>query len=457
MQLSLLKILNLKSYMVIIFVILFLHNLSAQSDEKMLFSLKSAQDYAIQHNYDVRTSKYDMEAAKKQLNEVTAGGLPQISASIDYTNFLDIPTSLIPGEIFGGEPGSVIAVQFGRQHNVTAGLTADQLLFSASYFVGLRASRIFLQLNQQNLERSQTDIKETVSQTFYLILVVEENLAILQMNLENLQKTLFEVQERYKEGFVEETDVKQIQISVTRLENNINVVKRQRSVTYNLLKFQMGIDLSKEIGLSQTLADIIAQVNVPVLITREFNIRQNIDFRLFDTQERAAALSLSNEKAAFWPEINGFASYQRIAQRNEFDLFDRGKDWFPTTSIGVRIKIPIFSSGVKIFKVQRAKIALKQAQNNRRKIEQGLQLEYLKTKTELSSAYEKYRNSKNNLDLSKEVYDITLEKYSEGISSSVDLIQIHNQYLMAQTEYINSVSELLNTKNHLERLFNYDE
>ena len=62
-----------------------------------------------------------------------------------------------------------------------------------------------------------------MTQTYYLILVAENNRSILQSSLDNLNKTLYEVQELYNEGFVEETDVKQLQISVTQLKNNINI------------------------------------------------------------------------------------------------------------------------------------------------------------------------------------------------------------------------------------------
>ena len=174
---------------------------------------------------------------------------------------------MIPGEIFGGDPGSTIPVKFGRPHNATWGVSASQLIFSGSYFVGLQASKIYLNLTRQNLQRSQLDAVETVSRTYYLILVAEENLRILEENQKNLQQLHYEVQESFKEGFVEETDVKQLQISVTRLQNTVNTVKQQIEVTYKLLKFQMGIDLSQEIILTDNLESIISQVNVPSLLS----------------------------------------------------------------------------------------------------------------------------------------------------------------------------------------------
>jgi outer membrane protein len=425
---------------------------NTETDEAMNVDLKTALEYAIQHNYDVLNSQLDIQAAQKQLREVAAGGLPQINGSVDFNDFLDIPTQLIPGEIFGGEPGSTIKVKFGRQYIATWSLSGSQLIFSGSFLVGLQASKIYLKLMEQNLKRSQLEVAELVTQTYYLVLVAEENLRILEESQKNLEKTHYEIQEFFKEGFVEETDVKQIQISVTQLKNTVNTVRQQIGVTYKLLKFQMGIELEKKITLTENLDKIVDKVDIPSLLKQEFVLEENINYRLFSSQITLSKLNLRNEKMKFLPTISGFATYQQTAQRNRFDLFDRGKDWFPTTVVGLSIKIPIFTSGSRVYRMQQAQIAIKQAQINQKKIEQGLRLEYEQAKTGLTSSFENYKNAKENVNLAKEVYEVTLEKYREGLSSSTDLVQIHNQYLTAQSGYITAKSELLNAKNKMDKL-----
>jgi outer membrane protein TolC len=87
-------------------------------------------------------------------------------------------------------------------------------------------------------------------------------------------------------------------------------------------------------------------------------------------------------------------------------------------------------------------------------VTQGLLLETTKAKTNLESAYESYQTTKENMILAKKVYDKTMVKYKEGISSSMDVIQAHNQYLTAQGDYIRALMELLNAKNALDKLLN---
>ena len=110
--------------------------------------------------------------------------------------------------------------------------------------------------------------------------------------------------------------------------------------------------------------------------------------------------------------------------RDKFNFLDDDKDWFNTGIIGLKIDVPIFNSGAKFFKVQQSRIELKQARNNQRKAEQGLKLQFSQAKSEFKSAFDIYKNTKNNMKLSKEVFDKTLEKYKEGIYKCFNIISL---------------------------------
>ena len=188
------------------------------------FSLREAREFATRHNYDARKSQLEISAAQKRMRETLAAGLPQLNSSFGYINNLELATVLIPN-FFEGKPEEKIPVQFGTQHNASLGLQVQQLVFNGSYFVGLQASKIYSRLAEEGFERTRLDVVETVSQTYYLILVSEESQRIIQGNLDNLEKTLYEIRERYKEGFLEETDADVVQISEFNSQS-LNELKR---------------------------------------------------------------------------------------------------------------------------------------------------------------------------------------------------------------------------------------
>jgi outer membrane protein len=287
-----------------------------------------------------------------------------------------------------------------------------------------------------------------------LILVSEESLNILSSNLVNLEKTHYEIRELYNEGFVAETDADLVQISVTQLKNSLQSIKRNIDVAYKLLKFQMGLDLTEEIALTDKLEEILLRIDMEKLQNMEFELNQNIDFQLLNTQERLSELDLKNEKMKYLPTVAAFYNFQWNAMRNTLNFFDFNEQWYRTQILGVNITFPIFKSGSQKAKVQQAALAFKQAQYSKKQAAEGLELEAARAKADLDSAYDNYVNTKANVVLSKKVYDATLIKYREGVASSLDLTQANDKYLVSQSEFIQAMSTLLTAKNKLDRLSN---
>ena len=437
----------------IILTIGIINKFSWAEDQIKNFSLSEARSYALQHNYDAIKSLLDLETAKNKLRETVASGLPQLTSTINYNNNLKLATSLIPN-FFDGKPEEKIPVQFGTQHNASANITVQQMVFSGSYFVGLQTSNIYRQMAEQSLELTNLDIKETVTETYFLILISKENEKILGANLTNLEKTAFEIKERNKEGFVAQTDVDLIQISVTTLKNGLQTAQKQTEIAYKLLKFQMGLDLEERIGLSDTLDSIEETFDIQKSLDAEFSIEDSIDYNFLATQEKLAEMALKNEKVKSLPTVAAFFTYQQNAFRDSFNFFNFQKKWFPLQILGVTVSIPIFTSGARKARIQQAALSLEKAKTSRIQATQALKLENEQAKTNLSSSYENYLNAKANMGLSEKVYDSTLIEYKEGMSSSMELTQAYDKYLNSQSQYIQALSALFKAKNQLDRMTN---
>ncbi len=418
------------------------------------FSLAEVCEYAVKHSTSTTNARLDVLAARKKIWETTATGLPQINAKIDFQDMIQMPTTLIPAEFFkeDAEPGTFEEVTFGTQYNTNIDVTLSQLVFSGSYFVALQASRTYLRLLQNSRDKSEINVKETVTNTYYLVLLAEDSHQTLSASLENLRKTLDETRELHKAGFVEDTDVDQVQLAVTDLENSTRSMERQIAVTYRLLKFQMGYDLNKKIRLSENLDTIMKQVESKHLLKEPFKLEKHIDFKTLITQEKAQHLLLKNEKTAYLPTISAYITHRESAMRDRFDIFKKGGKWFPTTIVGVTIDIPIFSSGMRGAKVAQAKLELKKIRNQKGEASKGLQLELLQARSAFADAVDKTAATRQNTRLAKKIFEKTRVKYTEGISSSLDLIQVHNQYLTAESNYTRAAVDLLQARTRLDKV-----
>ena len=133
------------------------------------YSLSEAIDHAMENNYDVIYSEKNIEAAKQQMREATSFGLHQISGAVDYSDNIERPTSLIPGEFFG-QPGEDIEIQFGTKYSMNAGLYASQLLFSGKYIVGLQTAKIFMEKASIDFFKDKVAVKQQVANSYYSVL-----------------------------------------------------------------------------------------------------------------------------------------------------------------------------------------------------------------------------------------------------------------------------------------------
>ncbi len=423
--------------------------LKAQDDLK--FTLAEAQEYALKHSYVIQNSGLDVSAAQKKVWETIAMGLPQVSGSANYTKFLNLPVSLIPGEFFGEEAGTYIPVKFGQDYNSDFGFTVDQLIFDGSYIVGIGSAKVYLQMAAQTKEKTEIDIKHAVAQSYFMVLAAEENLKVMKENLLNSKKLENDTRAMYENGFSEEQDVDQMRLLVQKAENEILKAEREIRVARMVLKYTMGVDVEETLQLTERLDEFLD----PLLKEKEtiggFDYASHIDFRMLDTQRQLSMKEFKLARSAYLPKLSGFYNWSKTAYGNSANLLKSSVPWFKSSMVGFNLTVPIFTSGQQRAIVKQAQFAYQQAENNQKLAEQTLQKDYLTAVADIESAVDQFRNDVDNKQLARKIYDKTTIKYNNGISSSVELSQTETQYIQAQAAWVASVIQLLNSKITLDK------
>jgi len=414
-------------------------------------SLEEARRYAMEHGYEMRRARKDLDIAERQIWETTAAGLPQINASVGYSYYLDIPTSLVPAEFFGGEPGDFQEIQFGTEQNITATASVEQLIFDGQYIVGLRASRIYRDLASQTLERSGLEIKNAVTETYFLVLLAGQNLDIASQNLRNMKVQLQETRELLKEGFTDPINVDQLQLTVSNLENRISSLKRQEKVATRLLKLQLGIDMEAPVRLTDALDDLHEELMDDLSFVAEFAPRQHIAYRMTRSQEEMNRMVMRREQSAYLPSVSASFTRQEMAMRDEFNFFDGDQSWFPSTYFSVNLNIPIFSSGLRSSRVAQARIELDKSRIDRENTYQLLNMRMQEALADFDTAREQYQTEQENLELARRIFDRTSVMFREGMASSLELTQANDQLMTTQSNYYHALFEVLNARNNIDK------
>ncbi|MDG1917086.1 MAG: TolC family protein [Flavobacteriales bacterium] len=413
-------------------------------------SVQEAQTLGLQNNINVKNAKLDVSLAKKKVMETIAMGLPKINGEVNWQQFLEIPTTVVPANMFvpTAPEGQYTELQFGTEHNSTATLSASQLLFDGSYIVGLKASKIYSSLSQQSLQLTEQQIQDSIAAAYYNVLVAEQRKDFLQLIAEIHQGILDEVQARYDLGMVEDLDVDRMALTLSNMKIQSENMDRMTEVAYLYLKLILGIPLEETLVLSDSLPALLSQ-NQNLKI-QEPNIENRLELQLAETQTRLMKLDLRRYQSQFLPSISAFGSYSENAFRDEFNFFDEG-NWYPTKVIGLKATMNIFDGFSRVAKVQQAKIKLQQAKNNRAQVAESLSLAHKVALSNYLTALHTQKQKTENLELSKKIYLKTMAKYREGLVSSMELSQSGADYSQAQADNAQAIYNLLIAKTNYNR------
>jgi outer membrane protein len=422
-------------YSLIVFV-----SLAFAQESIQTFSMKAAIQYALTHSPSLQNTYLDYQIARQKIAEVRSAGLPQINSTTTLRYFVEIPTSLVPGEFFGAPRGTFIPIRFGVPYNLEIGVTGTQLLFDGTYFVGLSAARAVKELTYRAYQRSRIETITAVSKAYLTVLITQERLRLLKENLDQLQTTLRQTKGLYEAGFAEKLDYQRLEVAYNNLQTEYNKAAELTALAYLTLKLQMGYPLDQPIALTDTLPEL------PLLLPdslslQNFNPAQRLEYQILLAQRRALELNLRRYQVAYLPSLVFISSLATQAQRNEFDFFDTKKRWFPIAFIGFQLQVPLFDGLRKASQVSQARLELLKNQNDLYQLRQALTLEAQNARIQLLNALQNLTIQKRNLELAQTVLETTQKKVEAGLASTVESVQAQNAYQQAQLGYTTALLE----------------
>lgn len=439
----------MKQKLILFFVIILGLGLHAQ-EKSMRISLDEAIAFAIENSYNTKASKNGISSAKETVRETSATGLPQINASFDYQNFLKQPVSLADFDDDGIDEQFV----FGKKQNLSASVTLSQLIFDGSYLVALQASKAYLKISEQANEKKEILTREAVVNAYGAVLVAEKSLLILAGNVKILEKNLHDAQKIYENGFNEQEDVEQLEITLGTLKNQRNNLKKMKGIAYQMLNLALGNSINTVLVLTDSL-DTLATTNIDLgLLSETFNSSNHIDFKIAENDRESKRLLMQLERSKALPSLSAFVNYGNQAFSDSFSFFNRSQQWFDSSLLGVSLKVPIFSSFSRKARTAQARIALETSDIRLEETKQRLSLMAQKAKNEYQLSVENYTTAKRNVQLSERIEKKQRIKFFEGISSSFDLLQAQNQLYTQQQNYVQSMLDVIAKKVALENALN---
>ena len=425
----------------------FVFTLNAQE-----LDLNSAIQLAKTNNRSLQNANSDIKIAQQKRLETIASGLPQISLSANYNNAFDQPVSLVPGQYFGGVAGEYSAVTFGTSQSVSAGLTLNQMIFDGTYLVGLQASEIYLRISQQAYVKTEQAVEQAAVEAYVNTLLAKAQLVYLNQNLSLAKNNLKEARQVFKNGFIEEENVQQLQLTVSALESTLQYATQMHVVAKNVLRYVLGMDLDEPLSLSSSLEGLVLEMQNTA--DGSLSISENIDYQMAQNDVRSKELLLKLERFKALPTIKAFLSGGYDGFGDDFDFTQPSQDWYSRAVMGVNLSVPVFSSFQSKAKRQQAKLALNQSKNQAQNVVQEILLEESRMRSEVQFQLENVQTTAQSLRLAEDIAQKNEIKFKEGLVSGFTLRQIQTQLYEAQNNYLNAMQQLVVSKTKLSLLLN---
>jgi len=407
------------------------------------FSLDQCVEYAQKNNVQVKNSLLAIDVQAQTNREIAATALPTINTNMSGTDYTKIPTSLLPGQIFGGAPGTFIPVQFGTKFNANYGVSIQQLLFDGQVFIALQARATSIDLQRKNAALTQEAIKANIYKIYYQLSASKTQLNILDANINRVKALAHDAEIMYKNGFAEKLDVDKISVQLNNLETEKLKANNSVAIGYMGLKMLMGMPVKDSLSLTDVINESSLTNDVLTEADFQYNVRK--DYQYLNTVKKLNEFNIKRYQLSNLPTIAMNGSYSKNAQRSKFDFFEGG-NWFTTSLISLNISLPIFNGFATDARIKRTRLELKQTENQIESLKNSIDNEIDQAKLNYMSSVATVQFQKKNMELAEKVYQQTKKKYEAGTGSNTEISAAQTDLVSAQNNFMNALYAALIAK-----------
>lgn len=396
-------------------------------------TLQECIDYALKNQATVQQALIDEEIGKKDIASALSGWFPQISADASYNYNVKIPTNVIGDQV----------IQFGQKHTSALVLQADQKILDPSLIQASKAARYVRLQNAQNTESSRINITVAVSKAFYDVLTSEEQIKIIDENISRIKKQLADANARYETGLVDKTDYKRAQITLSNTEAEKKRTLEMLKYKYAYLKELVGVTVGQPLQLSYDGKAMEGEMLVDTTQLLEFERR--IEYQQLLTQQRIQHINTQYNKWTFLPNLSAFYNYAWDWRTNSgfSNLYDVD---YPRSVLGVTLSMPIFQGTKRIQEIKKSKLQEERIDWDIINLKNQINTQHQQAMATYKANLNDWRTAKENVELSKEVYNTIKLQYDEGIKTYLDLMTAETDLRTTQINYLNALYAVLSGK-----------
>ncbi len=414
-----------------------------------VFSLSDCINYSIENNHNLKKAQYEREKATYAHKEVTGALLPQINASsgLNYNakkakfimpNFVNM---MLPPSAQDPSAPKFMTIEMGMKYNANVGVSLNQQILNLPLFNTLKITEMAEQMAALGLESNEEDLMAQVAHLFYGIQSTEYAAHEMLKSAKLVEKMLQMMEVSYENGLVRKVDVDRLKVTLVNLTTQASAIRNAVETQKNLLKLQMGLDMREPLNIAPIDLNLIEQ-QASSEGTIPFDVMSQTGYKLLLSKRDMAKLQKKSVLYEYFPSISLTANYQYSGVSEEFF---RGETnyWYPTSVIGLSLRLPIFSGLSRRAKAKESNYELLKAEQDVTMIEQSLSMAYRNAQSKLEETKKTINLQKDNQRMAEEVFKVTENNFALGVSSMSDVLNANQSLIQAQMSYADALNEYM--------------
>ncbi len=435
------------------FVSLFFIASVTNAQDVQRLSMKDCMDYALKHNYSIKNAQLDVLIQHIQNNETLSASYPHINGKVEFDDF-DIPQkSFFDASNFDKSlpKGSIGPVSFTVPFSTSVGITTSQLLFDGAVFVAWKARNTVMELAKQTGAVTEENVRYNVYKAYNSLVIAYRQYEIIKSSLAYARSLEHDLKVTRRNGFAEQIEVDRTSVQVNNLATDSIRIGNLLKVSENLLKYQIGMNMSTDIILTDTNVEQ-HKLDAMDMLTLESNYERVPEYNLAHTSLLLNEFNLTRYKLTALPSLSTFWAYgYNYGSDHLRYMFNKLNKYEPSSTIGIQLNMPIYNGSLRTNQVHETQLNIEKSKNNIELAKQTIDFQVVTSRTNLKNAILQVQSQKRNMELSNRVLDLAQKKYKGGVGSNLEVTQAQTDVLRSQTNYFSALLDLINGEADLKK------
>ncbi|HQL20070.1 MAG TPA: TolC family protein [Prolixibacteraceae bacterium] len=420
-------------------------NIGAQQ----VYDLQGCLKFALENNHNIRKAQFDKEKSAQARNEILGALLPQVSGTGNLNYNIQKPRFIMPNfmneflppDMQDPNAAKYMTIEMGTNYTAGIGAVLNQQIVNLSLFNAVDIARTAEELTSLAAEAREEDVISQTANLFYAIQATEYAAGMFGRSIEIMDSVLISMETSYASGLIRKVDLDRLKVTRTNMSTQRASVINAVEVQKNLLKLQMGMDISEQLEIEKINPEIFdIQTNIGDF--QDFDPNLQTSYKMLNRQQNLQQLQ---KKAAIYenfPVLTAMINYNYTGVSDEFF---RGETnyWFGSSMAALNLRIPLFGGLSRSSKIKQANFELLKVREDEAILKQSLSMAHKNALLKLEDSRNAIQIQKANMAMAEEVYRVTERNYSQGIASMSDVLNSNSSLIQAQMSYADALNNFM--------------